>query len=708
MDRENARITVKGYLESYLQSKGISTRKPFCCLNPDHPDTKPSMSYDRRRNKCHCFSCGADYDVIDLIKIDYGLSDDKSAFEQAYEMYGISVESPDRLAQARKAFSDKESVQNQPKTGQTIEDLEEPAAVYDFKETVEMAHQELLANAGALAYLETRGISAATIEKYKLGYDNQGYNHLLKAHPQMQSKGKKQHLYKYVLPYINPDGTCNYFLTEIIDRTQIDDYNGKYRKISGIKAYIFNEHYLKENTPEVIFICEGYYDALSVEEAGGRAIAFVGTAHRRFLSLCKKYSPKTRFIICLDNDEAGLRAVNAVCEGLNALNIPYEVRAAVNGKDANESLVNDRQQFIDDIQDIIGSVKDEAQQAEAEVRQAYLDSNTANCLSDFLNGIKESVNTPYIPTGFRILDEILDGGLYEGLYIIGAISSLGKTTFTMQIADQIAQQGKDVIIFSLEMARMELISKSVSRLTLLECVENKTDLKYAKTSRGITTGKRYSSYSQDERDLITGCVQKYGEYAKCLYIREGVGDIGITEITDIVKQHIFFTGNVPVIVIDYLQILAPYDMRATDKQNTDKAVLELKRLSRDYKTPVIGISSLNRQNYNAPISMEAFKESGAIEYSADVLIGLQAKGAGEKNFDVNEAKRKNPREIDLKILKNRNGATGDSIGYEYYTMFNYFKEKGRVIPEFEEAVTGPADKEGWRPVASGKTPFDGQ
>lgn len=708
MDRENAKITVKGYLESYLQGKGLSTRKPFCCLNPDHPDTRPSMSYDRRRNKCHCFSCNADYDIIDLIKIDYGISDDKAAFDQAYELYGISIDPPDRLGQARKAFSDKEPVHNQPKTEQNIEDLEEPAAVYDFTGIIQQAHVELLSNPGALAYLESRGISPGLIEKYKIGYDNLGYNHLLQAYPQMQSKGRKQHLYKYVFPYINPDGRCNYFLTEIIDRSQIDDYNGKYRKIRGIKANIFNEHYIKENTPAVIFICEGIYDALSVEEAGGCSIALMSTAHRRFLSLCKKYKPKTKFIICLDNDKAGEKALKVICEGLNILNIPYEVRTAVNGKDANENLVNDRQQFVEEIQDIIDSVKDEAQQAEAELRQAYLDSNTANCLNDFLNGIKESVNTPYIPTGFRVFDEILDGGLYEGLYIIGAISSLGKTTFTMQIADQIAQQGKDVIIFSLEMARTELISKSVSRLTLLECVENKTDLKFAKTSRGITTGKRYTSYSQDERSLITKCVQKYGDYAKYLYIREGVGDIGITEITDIVKQHIFFTGNVPVIIIDYLQILAPYDMRATDKQNTDKAVLELKRLSRDYKTPVIGISSLNRQNYNAPISMEAFKESGAIEYSADVLIGLQAKGAGEKNFDVNEAKRKNPREIDLKVLKNRNGATGDSIGYEYYTMFNYFKEKGRVVPEFEEAVTGPADKDGWCPVASGKTPFDGQ
>ena len=72
----------------------------------------------------------------------------------------------------------------------------------------------------------------------------------------------------------------------------------------------------------------------------------------------------------------------------------------------------------------------------------------------------------------------------------------------------------------------------------------------------------------------------------------------------------------------------------------DKAVLELKRISRDFKLPVIAVSSLNRMSYGQRISMEAFKESGAIEYSSDVLIGLQLRGAGEAAFDPTEAKRK--------------------------------------------------------------------
>jgi replicative DNA helicase len=76
--------------------------------------------------------------------------------------------------------------------------------------------------------------------------------------------------------------------------------------------------------------------------------------------------------------------------------------------------------------------------------------------------------------------------------------------------------------------------------------------------------------------------------------------------------------------------------------------------------------------------MQAFKESGAIEYSTDVLIGLQLMGVGDKNFDVDTAKSKNPREVEAIILKNRNGRTGGKIGYNFHAMFNYFSETGEM------------------------------
>lgn len=374
---------------------------------------------------------------------------------------------------------------------------------------------------------------------------------------------------------------------------------------------------------------------------------------------------------------------------LMQINAPLQIADICNGhEDINTAYFCDKESFKKTIK--------------REEGKEYLRTSAADALIGFMGGIKASANTPAISTGFNSLDKILDGGLYEGLYIIGAVSSLGKTTFALQIIDQLAQQGQDCLIFSLEMARHELIAKSISRLTYKKTLEasgfNKSD---AKTTRGITAGKRYENYTQHEMDLIELAIRKYRDYARHIYISEGIGDIGVKEIRETVKRHIEITGNKPVILIDYLQILAPYDVRATDKQNTDKNVLELKRLSRDFKMPVIGISSFNRDNYTAPVNNASFKESGAIEYSADVLIGLQHEGmdyrTNEKDNDrqtrirelvkdnETKAKQGESQDIQLKVLKNRNGTKG-SISFAFYAMFNCFREMGETPTASQEDI----------------------
>ena len=257
------------------------------------------------------------------------------------------------------------------------------------------------------------------------------------------------------------------------------------------------------------------------------------------------------------------------------------------------------------------------------------------------------------------------------MYFIGAVSSLGKTTFALQMADNIAAAGHDVLIFSLEMSAVELMAKSISRLTYHTANAGSE----RKTTRGILSGIRYDRYSTAELDTIRRAKEKYKEFAERIYITEAMGDVGAADIRASVEKHLKITRRKPVVFIDYLQILAPEDFTATDKQNTDRAVVELKRLSRDYDIPVIAISSFNRDNYTNEVNEGAFKESGAIEYSSDVLIGLQFHGAGEKEFNSKAAKDQNPRKIELFVLKNRNGATNkDPLKFDYYPLFNYYED----------------------------------
>lgn len=655
MDREQAKDTVKGYLVDYLESRGISTRRPFCCLNPEHADNNPSMSYDRKRNKVHCFACGADYDLLDLVGFDYGLTDQREIFDKAYSLYGVDVQ---RGSTATADF--KPVGQNQSKSGQythTHMDIhttptEESKDYLDY-------FKKCQSNLQQTTYYRQRGISQETATRFMVGYDPS-----FTAYERDQNGNSIKTTWAAL---IIPTSRSSYAARNTDPNA---DKRNRWRKSKG-GANLFNIKALEAAT-KPIYIVEGELDALSIIEVGGEAVGLGSTDNwRKLTKLLESKRPAQPLIIALDNDTEGQKTSGELEAELERMGITFYRIDPYNGsKDANEALMADREAFTSAIES--GErIEEEALAAE---REKYLQTNTAAHLQAFLNGIAASVDTPFIPTGVSGLDKILDGGLYEGLYVVGAISSLGKTTLVTQIADQIAQAGHDVLIFSLEMARTEIMAKSISRHTLLDVMQNSGNMRDAKTTRGITTGIRYLDYSKEEKALIQRAVTEYGSYAQHIFIHEGIGNIGVEQIRDTVQRHITFTGRTPVVVIDYVQILAPADIRASDKQNTDKAVLELKRISRDYKTPVIGISSLNRASYKEAISMEAFKESGSLEYGSDVLIGLQLKGAGKSGFDANEAKRKNPREIELVILKNRNGSTGNKIELEYYPLFNYFTE----------------------------------
>ena len=649
MNRDQAAELVKGNLEDYLRQKGLPTTggRKFLCLNPAHPDKHPSMSYDRRRNKVHCFSCGADYSIIDLIGIDYGLTETRDIFDKAYSLYGITVEEPTPAAHAGAGGQKEDSM------GRNQEAKPEPTPPQPDLVSYFRACQQRLQETD---YHTQRGISQETAARFMLGFD-----------PSFEAMDGETNRKTTWAALIVPTSRSS-FAARNTDKEA--SKKNRWRKSQGTVSF-FNERALRESTKPV-YVVEGELDALSIIEVGGEAVALGSAANwRKLVRLLEVQKTEQPLLIALDNDDEGKRAEGDLAAALEEKKILfYRHDPCCGHKDANEALVSDRGSFAAAVED--GErIEEAAKEAE---REAYLKNSAAAHLQDFLNGIHDNAATPCIPTGFASLDRALDDGLYEGLYIIGAISSLGKTTFSLQVADNIAQAGNHVLIFSLEMARSELMAKSISRHTLLDVIARDGSLSAAKTARGITTGKRYTMYSQEELATIQRAVREYSSYADNIFIYEGIGDIGVKQIREIVKRHISFTGRTPVIVIDYIQILAPADIRATDKQNTDKAVLELKRLSRDFKTPVIGISSFNRANYSEAVKMEAFKESGSLEYGSDVLLGLQLAGAGKKDFDTTKAKQQNPRQIELVILKNRNGRTGDTIDLEYYPLFNYFTE----------------------------------
>ena len=317
-------------------------------------------------------------------------------------------------------------------------------------------------------------------------------------------------------------------------------------------------------------------------------------------------------------------------------------------------------------------------------------------LLGYFQAIEKQIKRFEVKTGFNELDKYLSGGLHEGLYVLGAISSLGKTTFALQLADQIAIRHQDVIFFSLETSRYELMAKSISRYTYelnrLARTEDGKNL-LAKDLQQILDSQRYTSYSSHEKQTITDAITEYKKIASHIFICDG-GDsykrISANSIREIVEEHIQVTGQKPVVFVDYLQILAPVDIHITDKQSIDINIFEFKKMSRDFGIPIFVVSSFNRNNYDEPVSMNSFKESGAIEYSSDVLFGLQYFGMDyEKNeLPIERSRRlrellraniekkcnKTPIQIELKCLKNRNGCQF-ALPFQVMPAYSHFELK---------------------------------
>ena len=552
---------------------------------------------------------------------------------------------------------------------------------YDFSEVVEDLHTQCITSEG-INYYKSRGFTHV-IDTYKLGYSQNGYNEALKDYKELNIAHTNERAYKYFIPIFNAEGVP----TRLIARhdNSIDEKQ-KTWNLKGVTQVLFNQRYLETPTSDkFIFICEGWADALSLEEVGKKAIALNSVQMaKRFIETVKSNIAKLKnkiFIIALDTDTSGAKATTDITNALNDLKLtvkPFNIPNKY--KDINEFLIDDRKA----LEQAVKSIEDEV------IEGKYKFTNGSNLFDQVLREAEYNYNNggvKHISTGFPELDKKIGGGLYNGLYVIGAGSSIGKTTMVQQIADNIASNGKKVLFFSLEMGRKEMLSKSIVRELY------KTD-KIEIGSRQLLNG----AIGEDAINLLAKKSDILSKTLENIYYLEGNFGTNIEEIVNTTKEFKNIYGVAPVVIVDYLQVIAPMGNNISDKQNVDRSISELKRLSRDLETPVIAISSVNRQNYLSYIDFSAFKESGSIEYGADVVLGLQLsaihsileeykegdKKTSEKRIAYNNAKAENPRKIEVVILKNRYGVSTGAHEYLYNPTVNYFEEVDEIFNEKNE------------------------
>lgn len=301
-------------------------------------------------------------------------------------------------------------------------------------------------------------------------------------------------------------------------------------------------------------------------------------------------------------------------------------------------------------------------------------------------------------SGFSNLDQYLT--LYPGLMFIGGAASVGKTTFAVNLCDNLARRNEHIVYFSLEQDPLELVTKLIARRVFEDDPE--TTITNLDIKNGI------ESYAVREARARTA------QELKNFHIYGGNFSITVNDIINHVNTYIEDYKALPIVVVDYLQLIAPTrDMisrRYQTKEIIDENIKALKKWQKDNELLVILISSFNRSSYSQPVSYEAFKESGAIEYTADYLLGVQLsvlenpdfysrlgaqKGirqttAKERSDMIDQAQAENPKQVEVKFLKNRNGKQSFEGFFYYYNKNDHFRVSN-IDPRKESLITAPDD-----------------
>lgn len=467
-----------------------------------------------------------------------------------------------------------------------------------------------------------------------------------------------------------------------------DNKNVAKMQRAGIPS-LFNAKELY-TSQEPLFIFEDEIEAISLMECGYDAMALGGiNQYTLLVDALKERKSERLLIISIKANEENQVQLALLREELKEMYQDFIMYSIVGDyNDANEVLVADKEILIEGVKTALEKVSEYELD---KVKDYQVENSNIGYIDDFMEGITVNTATPCIPTNIPKIDEMLDGGLYEGLYILGGESSVGKTTLALQITDGIVTSNStDVLYFSVETGRNELIAKSLSRITAEMVIKKKQVLTNAKTSRDITVKEKYDKYGERDKKQINEACKKYAELARSIYMYEGSEDIGALKIRSVIEEHIENTKRArrkTVAIIDYLQILSAFDdKQRTDKQNIELNMSELKRISRDCKIPIIIISSYDFANYEKSFEMDEYNDTKSIENASDVLISLQLNGAKASDFNKEEAKKQNPRDVEIKVLKNRNGVLKDKADMLYYPEYNLFIDKDINVVMTKETI----------------------
>ena len=314
----------KEFLEEYLQRKGINTKELFRCVSPNHEDKNPSMSFYKKKNKCTCFACGKNYDIFDLVKMEYGLK----TFPEQLKKVEEFIKNHELIEDANKTIYSQKNIEITLNSTVQEKKVEEKKIYPEFY----YYYRDCKKRISETDYLQRRGISIEVQDRYNIGYDTDF------------KEGKMRFPIQAIVIPVSKD---SYTVRNINNTSKF-----RYAKVG--EAAIFNYWELEQNKKDTFYIVEGEIDALSIIEAGRKSIA-LGSVNEVNLLVNKLKEDKfnNKFILMLDNDEKGKMWQEILYTKLKEIGINVEKSNALGKyKDANEFLIKDREKFLALFQEI--------------------------------------------------------------------------------------------------------------------------------------------------------------------------------------------------------------------------------------------------------------------------------------------------------------------------------------------------------------------
>ena len=267
-----------------------------------------------------------------------------------------------------------------------------------------------------------------------------------------------------------------------------------------------------------------------------------------------------------------------------------------------------------------------------------------------------------VATGYEDLDKLTAGLQPSDLIIVAGRPSMGKTAFSLNIAANAAFAGVGVAVFSLEMAKEQLVLRML-------CSEAR-----------VNNSKVRSGYLA-ERDFPK-LANAAGRLHEALIYIDDTPAISVLELRAKARRLVRDRSKkVGLIVIDYLQLMRGMGGASNREQEISEISRSLKALAKELAVPVIAISQLNRRvedrGDRRPM-MSDLRESGAIEQDADVIMFIYRDEVYNQN---SEAKGK----AEIIVAKQRNGPI-DTVELTFLNEFMRFENyTPRDDFDYEEA-----------------------